>query len=384
MNFVALRMLFGDKLKYFGLIAGMTFAAMMMAQQASIFTGLKSQTGTFIREMSGVDLWVMDDQVKFSEDQQPISDAALYRVRGIEGVEWAVPMFKGWIKARLPDGTRTQVIVIGLDDATLIGAPANMVDGELSDLRKNNGVIIDIRDTTTKLGMKRGGDEVRAMAMGERISINDQDAEVVGMFKGSPSFFWDPVVYTTYSRALRYAPKERNLMSFVLVRTAPGVDVAEVKRRIEETTPYTARTTAEFEAITAAYILKSTGILVNFGIAVGLGLLVGLLVTGQTFFNFTLDNLRHFASLKAMGASAWTLIRMVFVQVFTVTGISFGLGIGLAAVIGTYIAKTDLAFLMPWQVPVFTLVALLAIAFISGVLSLIKVLRLEPAVVFKA
>ena len=134
---IAIKMLMGDRLKYFGLLAGMSFAAMMIAQQASIFVGLISQTGTFIRGLPYVDLWVMDEQVRFSEDQQPIPDTALPRIRSIEGVEWAVPMFKGWLPARLPDGTKLNAIVVGIDDATLVGGPLEMKAGRLDDLRLN-------------------------------------------------------------------------------------------------------------------------------------------------------------------------------------------------------------------------------------------------------
>ncbi len=60
---------------------------MMIAQQASIFVGLKTQTGTFIRDNSIVDLWVIDDQVRFSEDQKPIPETTVQRTRGIDGVK---------------------------------------------------------------------------------------------------------------------------------------------------------------------------------------------------------------------------------------------------------------------------------------------------------
>ena len=52
--------------------------------------------------------------------------------------------------------------------------------------------------------------------------------------------------------------------------------------------------------------------------------------------NFTLDNLRYFATLRAMGVSSFRLIAMVGSQVFTVTSISFGLGVGLAAYLNDY------------------------------------------------
>lgn len=380
MNLIAIKMLVGDKLKYFGLLAGMAFAAMMIAQQASIFVGLKNQTGTFIRENSAVDLWVMDDQVRFSEDQKPIPDTTLQRIRSIEGVEWAVPLFKGWLRARLADGTRMQVIVVGLDDATMIGAPPEMIDGKITDLRQDRAVIMDVKDAGTKLKLEKAD---VSMKVGDAISINDNEVTVVGTYKSAPSFFWDPILYTTYSRAVQIAPRERSLMSFVMLKVKPGVEIAEVQRRINTQTRFIARTGAEFEKLTSSYILEKTGILVNFGMAIGLGFIIGLIVTGQTFFNFTLDNLRYFASLKAMGTSAGTLIRMVLVQVTVACLIAFGLGIGIASVTGQFIKKTDLAFDMPWQVLAGTGGAMLAVAMLAACISLIKVLRLEAGVVFK-
>jgi putative ABC transport system permease protein len=380
MNTVALKMLTGDRLKYFGLLAGMAFAAMMIAQQASIFVGLKAQTGNFIRDNAIVDLWVMDDQVRFSEDQKPIPETAVQRIRSIDGVEWAVPMYKGWLRARLADGTRMQVIVVGLDDSTLIAGPSTMTEGELTDLRRDGAILVDERDLATKLKLERADTN---MKVGDRMSINDVEVTVAGTYRGSPSFFWDPVVYTTYTRALRLAPPERNLTSFVLVKVKPGYDVAAVQAMIEDTTRFIARTPRQFEDMTSGYILEKTGILVNFGMAVGLGFVIGMIVTGQTFFNFTLDNLRYFASLKAMGTTSATLVRMVLVQVISVTILSYGIGVGVAALAGHFIRQTDLAFLMPWEVLAATFVAMMSVAILAALISLVKVLRLEPGVVFK-
>lgn len=381
MNLLALKMLTGDRLKYFGLLAGMAFAAMMIAQQASIFVGLKSQTGTFIRQNSIVDLWVMDDQVRFSEDQKPIPETAVQRIRSVDGVEWAVPMYKGWLRARLADGTRMQIIVVGVDDATLIGGPSQIVSGDLTDLRRDAAILVDERDLKTKLWLERAGQPTR---IGDRISINDTEMVVAGTYVSPPSFFWDPMVYTTYTKALRLAPPERNLTSFVLVKLKPGVDVESVRTQIESRTRFIARTGDEFEAMTSGYILEKTGILVNFGMAVGLGFVIGLIVTGQTFFNFTLDNLRYFASLKAMGASTPRLIGMVLSQVTAVTLMAYGIGVGVAAIAGGFIRSAGLAFTMPWQVLALTLAAMMLVAVLSAVLSLTKVIRLEAGVVFRA
>jgi len=230
--------------------------------------------------------------------------------------------------------------------------------------------------------MKLGGG--RPMQVGDRFSINDQEAVVVGSYRGSPSFFWEPIMYTTYSRALQYAPRERNLLSFVLVKVKPDHDAAAVARAIADKTGLKARGNQEFIRVTADYILGATGILINFGTAVALGLVIGLLVAGQTFFNFTLDNLRHYGALKAMGVGNAQLARMVLLQALCVAVLGYGLGVGTASVAGVFLKQGGLAFALPWQIPAFTAVATLGICATASVLSLWKVFRLEPAVVFKS
>lgn len=388
MNLVAIRMLTGDRMKYLGLVLGLAFATMLITQQASILVGMAKQTQTFIEETAqsgGVDLWIMDPQVNFSEDAKPLQDTALYRVRGVEGVEWAVPLYKGWLKGRLPDGTLLTVIVVGVDDATLIGAPTEMVDGRAADLRRDRAAFINVKDAGTKLLMARDRTMgPRALAMGDSVSINDSDVMIAGMFRQKPSFFWDPVLYTTYSRALTIAPPERRLMNFVLAKVSPGRDPVVVAAAIEAATGLEARTNDDFKAVTSGYILEKTGILVNFGLAVGLGFVIGMLVAGQTLYNFTLDNLRHFAALKAMGAGNLKLIRMMLVQIGFVGALGYGLGLGAATILGWIIIQTDLAFLMTWHIPLFAAVSLGAILLIAGALSMSRVMRLEPAIVFKS
>src|SRR5271155_4495798 len=115
MNFLAMKMLVGDRLKYFSLVAGLAFAALLVTQQASIFCGYALRTGSWIRDENCCDLWVMNDQADFTEANKPILDTALNRVRGIAGVLWAVPMYRGQLKSRLPDGTQVTIRLIGVD-----------------------------------------------------------------------------------------------------------------------------------------------------------------------------------------------------------------------------------------------------------------------------
>jgi AcrR family transcriptional regulator len=113
---------------------GLTFASLLITQQLAIFIGLMARTYGAVTDLGLPDAWVMDPKVQFIDDIKPLQDTQLYRVRGVEGVEWAVPLYKGLIKARLDNGNFQTCNVFGLDDATLIGGPPVMLEGELADL----------------------------------------------------------------------------------------------------------------------------------------------------------------------------------------------------------------------------------------------------------
>ncbi len=384
MNFVALKMLLGDRGKYFGILLGLTFASFLITQQMSIFCGLMTRTYGFITDSGLADVWVMDSKVQFVDDIKPLQDTQLLRVRGIEGVDWAVPVYKGLLKARLETGAFQTCNVIGLDDATLIGGPATMIDGKLEDLRRADGIIVDSVGAATRLARKGPDGKPAPLKPGDVLELNDHRAVVVGICRVSRTFQSQPVVYTTFSRATRFAPRERKLLSFIQVKAKPGVDPKALCARIRGQTGLAAHTKADFEDVTIWYFMKYTGIPVNFGIAVLLGFFVGTAIAGQTFYNFTLENLRHFAALKAMGATHLTLLRMVLLQAVLVGGIGYGLGIGAAAGFGRWVGNnTELAFRMPWQVLVATGSAVFVICSLAAFLSLWKVVRLEPGIVFK-
>lgn len=383
MNTIALKMLLGDRAKYLGILMGLTFASLLITQQLSIFVGLMARTYGFISDTGLADIWVVDPKVQFIDDLKPLQETQLFRVRGVDGVQWAVPLYKGLLKARLADGTFQSVNVIGLDDATLIGGPPEMVRGQLADLRRSDSIIVDAIGAEDKLARHLPDGSQVPLQVGDVLELNDHRAVVVGFCRVTRTFQSQPVIYTTYSRATTFAPRERKRLSFVLVKARPGVDVQELSARIQHVTGLAAYARADFADMTVQYFLKYTGIPINFGIAVTLGFIVGTAIAGQTFYNFTLDNLRHFGALKAMGTSTGTLLRMIVLQAALVGSIGYGLGVGLASLFGHMLRHTELAFFMPWQLLVLSAAAVMLICMGAALISMLKVVRLEPAIVFK-
>lgn len=382
----AIKILMGDRAKYIGILLGLTFASFIITQQAAIFVGIMSRTYSFITDTSQPNIWVMDNEVKYIDDIKPLPDTDISRIRSIQGVEWAVPLYKGVLRANLKDGRFEQCNVLGIDNSTLIGGPIEMIEGTVENLRMTDGVIIDENGAKTKLATpgKNPGDPSTPMHIWDTFDINDRRAVVVGICKVAKTFQSQPVIYTTYSRATQYAPRERKLLSFILVHSAPNENPQTVCNRIQTTTGLKAYTRQQFIDKTIDYYMKNTGIPLNFGVSVLLGFIIGTAIAGQTFYNFTLDHIRFYGTFKAMGAVNLLLTKMVVLQAVTVGAVGLGLGIGTASLFGALFGETDLAFMMTLPLFIFSVLSIFFIVITAAFLSLYKIYRLEPAIVFKS
>ena len=142
MNFVALRMLTGDRAKYIGLIFAIAFSTLLLENQSSIFAGIMKRTTSQILDVTDGDIWVMNQKTLYVDEVRALTENDLYRVRGVPGVQWAVRLFKGQPRAKAPDGTFRVVLMMGLDDSSLVGAPPRekMILGSVDDLRRREAV----------------------------------------------------------------------------------------------------------------------------------------------------------------------------------------------------------------------------------------------------
>jgi putative ABC transport system permease protein len=376
MNYVALKMLFGDRAKYLMLLCGLTFCVMLIVQQGSIFWGLMIWSQSGITNLN-VQIWVTDPNISQVAEVKPIATTTVERVRSVPGVDWAMPLYRGVHRARFATGEYHQITLMGLDAATLIGRPALMQEGNIEDLRTPDAVVVD------QWAVERmGGPDV--IKIGTVFEINDKKARIVGIANVQKDFQNIPSIYTTFDRAVAYAPAERRMLSYVLAQAREGEPVEEVTRRIREQTGLGAFTQEDFGWKTIQWVLKNTGIGVNFGTTILLGFIVGMAIAGQTFYLFTVENLRQFGALKAMGAGTATLARMIVLQAFTVGLIGYGVGIGLATLFGHLAAANGrLPFSETWPLLALVFVSLLTICTFSATISIIKLIRLEPAIVFR-
>jgi putative ABC transport system permease protein len=371
-------MLTGDAQKFYGLVFGIAFSTLLITQQLTIFVNLLERGASGAHNVPSADIWVMDKVSRTTDVSYPMPSTALDKVRGVPGVEWAVPHLRASASVRNGDGDLEGVSIIGVDDATLIGLPRTMLEGSADVLSQPDSVIID------DVGMARMFEDGRS-PIGERLELNDQRAVIRGIADAMPGFTSQVTLFTKYSQALRYVPGTRNRLSFVLVGKASDVSVDELVRRIERQTGLKARTRDEFASDGIGFIVENTGIPLNFGITVALGFIVGVAIVGLTFSLFIRDNIRQFGALKAIGVTNRTIARMVAAQASLVGLIGYGLGVvGTVLFIWGFSGNvTFKGFYIPWEIPLISLVAVALILALTGWLALRNVLRTEPASVFR-
>jgi putative ABC transport system permease protein len=373
-----MRMLTGDRAKYFGLVFAIAFCTFLLENQTTIFANIMKRTASQILDVTDAEVWVMDPQTEYWEQTKALKDTDLTRVRGVSGVQWAVRLFKGTPVARTPEGRFAVSFLIGLDDATLAGAPRKMLLGSWDRLREPDSVVID------KAGYILLFPDA-PLQIGRTLEMNDHRVTIVGISDAGAPFASLPVMHTRYSEAINFLGRERTQLSFVIARPQPGVSPKELTTRIQAATALRARTTDEFMWDCIRYYLRHTGIPVNFGITIIVALVVGAVVAGQTFYLFTIENLKQFGALKAIGVTNVRLVGMILLQAFAAGALGFSIGTGMAATFFE-ITSRQLAtrgIVMLWQNVGLTGACILFVVIIASVLSIRRVLVLEPATVFR-
>jgi putative ABC transport system permease protein len=375
---IVIKMLFGERVKVLGLVFGVAFATLLVAQQAGLFVGLMTRSQNVIADAPGADIWVMDPAVEYVDLIRPMRDTELYRVRGVPGVAAAFPLFKAATSVKTSDGRSKSALLLGVDDATLTGTPERVLVGSILDLRRPDAIAID------RVGyMQLWPGE--PLALGKTLDLNDRRAVVAVITDAAPAFSAQVIIHTRYSQAVAFVPTGRNQLSFILAKAAADLNPAAVARAIAARTGLNAYTAEEFSRRTIRYYLKNTGIPISFATTILLGIVVGSAIVGLTFNMFVSDNLAQYAMLKVIGVGSSRLIGLVLLQAAIVGLIGYAIGIGLAALFFEYACTPTSAlrgFNLPWWIASGVAASIAVLIVLSTLTSLARVLLAQPAMVF--
>jgi putative ABC transport system permease protein len=371
---LAFKLLVTDKTKFTALVGGITFAVFLMVFVTSMLIGVLTHSSAMVTNI-GAPIWVMDPAVENVANSIGMPDYVLDAVRSMQGVKYAVPLYSSGSLVKLPDGTYQPVTVIGVDDTSLWGRP-KMIEGKIEDIYGTDAFIAVDDADFPKLG---------GVHLGSEFELNDHRVVLVGIAKVPLfSIFGVPTLYTTYERAIQYVPNPRYTISYVLVQPKSASDVPRIKQRVKAL-GYLALTMSEFKRKVSLWYLFSTGMGINIGLMTLISIVIGIVVSGQTFYTFVLENLERFGALKAIGTTSRELIGMILFQAGFASLMGYGLGVGLTTLI-IGLAKLRMASYAGMEMytnlgAAFVLV--LIIAATSSYIGIRTVLRIEPFDIFR-
>lgn len=374
---LALKILIGNRSSFLGVIFGIFLATLLISQQSAIFLGLISRSYRMVTDIPAPNVWVMDPATDSNDKLRNLSEKNLSLVRSTSGVEWAVPIGLAHAPLVTETGIFEMAEIYGIDDSTLIGAPAHMIEGSIEDLRRPGGVIIDRLSAHGVLAKVLPDGTKVPVKVGDVLEINQKRSVVVGICNITPGFYPQPILFTTFSQYKHLLGITNNAIAYIAVKTFPDADVKDVIARIDNFYPLRALTKSQFEDKIRDFFLR-TGILINFGLSVALGIIIGFSIAGQIFHSFTLENLKYYALIKSLGGTQESLLKMILLQAFFAGAIGFILGTSATMLWGMATKDTTLAFLFPWQLLAFTAAVILVICLTSALLSIRKVLRADP------
>ncbi len=393
MILVAFKMLLNDRSKFMGLIFGIAFTSFLASFAVSYFCGFMTDSFALISENKGVDIWVMDPAVSSVEQTINMDDSALGRVRSIPGVLRAMPLLLGSAEARFPNGQFQTFQIIGVDDATLEGAPT--LKNEASNiLRMPDAAIVDEGGTSDKLLTPiEKADQwpfhrphldapTRMLTKGDELQIDDHRVLIVGRSSTIPRYPATPLLYTTYSNALLWLPPERENTTFILVTVNSGINASDLAEQISRVTGLRARTSTDFIRDTVKWVLINSEDVGDIASMLLMAITVGFGVTGIMLYMFTTENLKQYATLSAMGATSKLLIKMIFAQALLAAFIGTGIGLGLCAIIGEMVIALSYPFRMMWFTPLAGSFIVVVVSVVAALLSAWPVLKLKPAIIF--
>ena len=370
---LAIRNLFHDRMRLVVTLVGILFSIVLVAVQLGLFLGARKMIIAMIEHSQG-ELWVTAFGAKsFEEGGILLTPRERHAALATPGVRRAVPLVVSFAEWRKPEGGSTNSVVVGADPADGGLAPWNVVEGSVEALTAPDAIAID-RSYLHDLGVKGVGDTAQIETGRVKIKI---------LTDGIRSFTMAPYVFTTLdrARALLGAPGENT--TFFLVGTEPGVDVESVRRELSTRLPNTeVLTKDEFRDRCLDQWLFSTGAGVALIGGAVLGLLVGTVIVAQTLYSSTKDHLIEFATLRALGSSSGYIHKVILAQAGLSGVIGYILGMIIALAVVALSVHTALPIVMTPALAAALFMLTLFMCAISAVSAIMKVTRIDPAMVF--
>jgi putative ABC transport system permease protein len=371
---LALKTLLHDKVRFLITVAGVAFAVTLILVQTGLFTGILDNATITIDHLDA-DLWVTSKNTPNLDFVHDFPETRIDRIRESPYVEKADNLILAFVNVSLPSGAQETSIVYALEDFRRWGFPWNVVEGNVDDLRRGPYIFFD--DSATK----RFGQ----FAVGDHREVQGQRLEIIGRTREAKSFTTTPLAFMDYSRAQSLSPDLlRGNTSYVLVKLVPGADVKAAKASLAAILPYNdIYTKTEWGSRSRSYWIVNTGLGFNMFLTVFLGCLVGVVVVAQTLYTSTMEHLREFGTVKAIGGSNADIYKILARQASVSAVVGFLFGVVPSLLLRPVVAKADLKLMLTPELIGVVFVGTVVLCLVSSMISFRKVASIDPGLVFR-
>lgn len=362
-----------DRSRFLVTVAGVSFAAFLMVFQGSLLAGFMRAASRLI-DSSDSDLWITARGVQAFEFGANVDDRVREIAAGVPGVTETARACIAFAVYRKPSGKQQVVALVGADRDVGAQFPLPRVDGAV-EKASPDAIAFDASDR----------DVIEVSSLPRDVEINRQRAKLVQEIQGYGGFLGVPSLFTSYQNAARFLGFGPNDGMYVLLRVDPQYSLRETQAKLQQRLPEVAVLTRdEFAHKSRSYWMMKTGAGGAILAAAVLGFFIGLVVVSQTIYANTMENIEEYATLKALGARASFVTRVVLVQALACGAI--GSLVGIAAVLPAMGgAKSLISWIYtPWWLPAVSVLFSLLMCSLAAVSSIRTALTVEPARVFRA
>ncbi len=372
---LAIKNLFHEKVRLVVTLTGIVFSIILTAVQLGIFLGFIDASTDLIGN-SRADLWIVSRGITHVEQGVAFPESKLYEVRAVEGVESARKhLVSLGAQAKKPDGSDEGVTMVGFDLDGGMGGPWNITQGSVQDLEQPDAVMVDELYAENKLGVTH---------IGQVIEVNARRARVVGFTRGVRIFTSQPAIFTSFKNGLSYLNLKEDQSYYIVVRAAESVDLQELKTRIgEKLTDVEVLTRDELVFRQGVYWIFGTGAGITVLVAAVLAIIVGVVIVAQTIYAATVDHIREYGTLKAMGATNGYLYRIIITQAVLSGLIAYVIGIVVSLAISRVSLEGTLAIIVNWRLAVALFLLTIAMCCTASIVAIRKATSIDPAMVFR-
>jgi len=370
---LARKNLLHDKLRFVITISGVAFAVTLVLVQIGLFLGLLDNA-TITIERIPADLWVTSKNTPNVDFAHTFPESRLQRVRSVPGVELADNLIVQFMNVSLPTGAEESCVVYALEDFRRWNFPWNVTQGDVGDLKRGPYAFLD------QSANKRFG----AFNVNDYREFRGNRLKIIGTSKDARSFTTTPIAFVDFKLAQQLSADLTNRTSYILVKLAPGADLSAVRAEIQRRLPFNdVYTRQEWASRSRNYWITNTGLGLNMFITVFLGCLVGVVVVAQTLYTSTMEHLKEFGTVKAIGGGNSAIYGILTRQATISALVGFVFGAIPSYLVGTLITKADLKLIIPPSLWTGVFVGTVAMCLAASLLSFRKVASIDPALVFR-